>query len=419
MARLVADAQSGKAPVQRLADRLAAVFVPAVLLLAAATFLGWLAAGAGGAGALEPAVAVLIVACPCALGLATPMALLAGTGRGAQLGILIRGPEVLESTRRIDTVVIDKTGTLTTGRMSLLGVVAAPGADGDDVRTVLASLEAASEHPIGRAIAAAAPPDEHRPVTGFRATTGLGVEGDLDGRAVRAGRVSFLTDAGMTIDGALEEQRHAAEADGCTVVALGWHGQVRGLAMVADTIRPSSPGAMAAFERLGLATVLLTGDNATTAAAVGRTVGAGRVVAEVLPSGKLDTVRRLQAEGHVVAVVGDGVNDAAALAGADLGLAMGGGADASIEAADITLVRDDLVAAADAIVLSRRTLRTIKANLGWAFGYNIAALPVAAAGLLDPMLAGFAMAASSVLVVANSLRLFRFRPPSARGARAS
>jgi Cu+-exporting ATPase len=369
-----------------------------------------LVAGAGAAGALVPAVAVLIVACPCALGLATPMALLAGTGRGAQLGILIRGPEVLESTRRVDTVVIDKTGTVTTGRMSLVEVVAAPGVDHNDVVLTLASLEAASEHPIARAIAAAVPAAEHRPVTDFHATSGLGVDGRVAGRPVRAGRPAFLAAAGLTIDDALDEPRRRAEADGRTTVAVGWDGRVRGIAVVADTIRPSSAAAVARFERLGLATVLLTGDNAAAAGAVGRAVGAGTVVAEVLPDGKLDAVRRLQADGRVVAVVGDGVNDAAAIAGADLGLAMGSGADASIEAADITLVRDDLTAAVDAIALSRRTLRTIKANLAWAFGYNVAALPIAAAGLLDPMLAGFAMAASSVLVVANSLRLFRFRP---------
>ncbi len=409
MARLVADAQSGKAPVQRLADRVAAVFVPIVLLLSAATFLAWLALGESAAAALAPAIAVLIVACPCALGLATPLALLAGTGRGAQLGVLIRGPDVLESARAVDTIVVDKTGTVTTGRMGVVEIVAANGLDRHDLLVTMASIESASEHPVAKAIAAAIAPEERRPVEDFRSASGLGVEGTVGGRRVRAGRPSFVAEGRAGDDGIDEALRRAA-AGGRTVVAIGWDGRITGVAVVADTVRPTSAAAVAAFGRLGLTTVLLTGDNAAAAATVAAEVGISTVLADVEPAGKLDAVRRLQADGHVVAMVGDGVNDAAALVGADLGLAMGGGTDASIEAADITLVRDDLGAAVDAVGLSRRTLRTIKVNLAWAFGYNVAALPLAALGLLNPMVAGLAMASSSVLVVANSLRLFRFQP---------
>jgi Cu+-exporting ATPase len=410
MAKLVADAQSGKAPVQRLADRVAGVFVPIVIVIAALTFVAWLALGYSAGVALAPAVAVLIVACPCALGLATPTALLAGTGRGAQLGVLIRGPEVLESTRLIDTIVLDKTGTVTSGRMSLAAFVPAAGIAAADALAKLASLEAASEHPIGRAIATAVPDEQRRAVTAFRATAGAGVEGTVDGVVVAAGRPSFLVAGGFTMDDELEAARREAERAGRTVVAVGWDGAVRAVAAVADTVRPSSSSAVAAFERLGLQPVLLTGDHAAAADAIAAEIGVRTVEAEVQPDEKLAAVRRFQQAGRVVAMVGDGVNDAPALAQADLGLAMASGADASIEAADITLVRSDLQAAADAIDLSRRTLRTIKANLAWAFGYNVAAIPLAAAGYLNPMLAGFAMAASSVLVVTNSLRLFRYHP---------
>ena len=410
MAKLIADAQSGKAPVQRLADRVSAVFVPLVLVLAVAVFAGWLSTGDGVAAALPPAIAVLIVACPCALGLAVPIALLVGTGRGAQLGVLIRGPEVLESTRRVDTMVLDKTGTVTTGRMALVDFVAAPHVDPDAARRLAASLEAASEHPIARAIAEAVPDHERWPVTAFASTAGLGVTGTVDGSAVVAGRPSFLAERGLALPDELAAAREAAQAAGQTVVAIGWDGEARALAVVADTVRPNSAAAIAQLRALGLTPVLLTGDNAAVAKAVAAEVGIDEVIADVLPAGKVDAVRELQAAGRVVAMVGDGVNDAAALAVADLGLAMGTGADVAREAADLTLMRSDLTAAVDAIRLSRRTLRTIKANLIWAFGYNVAVLPVAAAGLLNPMLAGLAMASSSVFVVANSLRLFRFKP---------
>jgi Cu+-exporting ATPase len=324
--------------------------------------------------------------------------------------VLIRGPEILESTRRVDTIVLDKTGTVTSGRMSLAGFVAGPAVDGTDALVRLASVEAASEHQVARAIASAVPDGERHPVSGFRSTPGAGVEGVVDGVTVVAGRPSFLAAGGFTIGPELDDARRQAEAAGRTVIAAGWDGAVRALAIVADTVRPSSPAAVASFERLGLEAVLLTGDNPAAAAAVAAEVGIGTVEADVRPDEKLAAIRRLQDAGRVVAMVGDGVNDAPALAQADLGLAMGAGADASIEAADITLVRSDLGAAADAIDLSRRTLRTIKANLTWAFGYNIVAIPLAAAGYLNPMLAGLAMAASSLLVVTNSLRLFRYRP---------
>ncbi|UOX89449.1 cadmium-translocating P-type ATPase [Amycolatopsis sp. FBCC-B4732] len=383
MARLVEAAQNGKADVQRLADRVSAVFVPAVVLAALATLVVWLATGGATEAAFTAAVAVLIIACPCALGLATPTALLVGTGRGAQLGILIKGPEVLESTRRVDTVVLDKTGTVTTGRMTLV--------EGDgEVLRLAGAVEAASEHPIGRAIAEAA---RERfgalpAVTEFRSTPGVGVTGVVEGRTVSVGR---------------------AKGAAATTVGVTWDGEVRGTLVVADTIKPTSARAVAELRELGLTPVLLTGDDEGVARAIAAEAGIDEVVAEVLPEGKVDVVKRLQAEGRVVAMAGDGVNDAAALAQADLGLAMGTGTDAAIEASDLTLVRGDLRVAADAIRLARRTLATIKGNLFWAFAYNVAALPLAALGLLNPMIAGAAMACSSAFVVSNSLRLRRFR----------
>jgi P-type Cu+ transporter len=408
MARLVTEAQSGKAEVQRLADRVSGVFVPFVIALAAGTLGFWLGADGGTTLAFTAAVAVLIIACPCALGLATPTALLVGTGRGAQLGILIKGPEVLESTRRIDTVVLDKTGTVTSGRMALVEVVPADGEDTGEVLRVVAALEAGSEHPIARAIVEGAG-GELPAVEDFANLEGLGVQGVVEGRAVVAGRSRLLADWGLHLTPVLQEALEQAHAAGRTAVVAGWDGAVRGLLVVADTVKPTSAEAIAALKALGLRPVLLTGDNETTARAVAAEVGIDEVVAEVLPSEKADVVRRLQDEGRVVAMVGDGVNDAPALAQADLGLAIGTGTDVAIEASDLTLVSGDLRAAADAIRLSRRTLRTIKQNLGWAFGYNVAALPVAAAGLLNPVLAGLAMALSSVSVVANALRLRRFR----------
>ncbi len=383
--------------------------MPAVVALAVATLGYWIGRGEGLEGAVAPAVAVLIVACPCALGLATPTALLAGTGRGAQLGVLIRGPEVLESTRRIDTIVLDKTGTVTAGRMALVDVVAAPGEDPALARRLGASVEAASEHPIGRAIAAAVPAPERAVVTGFRATTGFGVAGEVDGHHVVVGRRPHLVAAGFAVDAALDRVVDDAASAGRTAVVIGWDGRARAVAVVADAVRPTSARAVSSLRELGLEPVLVTGDQEATARRVAADVGIERVVAAASPEDKVAEVRRLQQAGRVVAVVGDGVNDAAALARADLGLAIGGGTDAAIAAADLTLVRGDLLAAVDAVRLGRRTLRTIRGNLGWAFAYNVAALPVAASGLLDPMLAGIAMAASSVFVVTNSLRLFGFR----------
>ncbi|WTD02811.1 heavy metal translocating P-type ATPase [Streptomyces albidoflavus] len=410
MARLVEQAQNGKAAVQRLADRVSAVFVPVVLVLALGTLVGWLLATDDTTAAFTAAVAVLIIACPCALGLATPTALLVGTGRGAQLGILIRGPEVLENTRRVDTVVLDKTGTLTTGRMELTELLPAPGTDATELLRLAGALEYASEHPIARALARAAE-ERHGPlppVSGFASTSGLGVRGTVEGRQVAAGRPQLLAEAGMPVPEELERALADAEARGRTVVAVGWDGAVRGLLTLADALRETSAEAVRELRALGLTPVLLTGDNQAVAAEAARAVGIDRVVAGVLPEGKVAEVERLRAEGRTVAMVGDGVNDAAALATADLGLAMGTGTDAAIEAGDLTLVRGDLRAAADAIRLSRRTLATIKANLCWAFGYNVAALPLAAAGLLNPMIAGAAMAFSSVFVVTNSLRLKSF-----------
>ena len=405
IARLVEDAQTGKAPVQRLADRISAWFVPAVMVGAAVTLAVWLATGQPATEAFAAAVAVLIVACPCALGLATPLALLVGTGRGAQLGVLIRGPEVLESTRRVDTVVLDKTGTVTSGAMRLSSVVTAAGTEGAEALRLVGAVEAASEHPVGRAIAAGAGGDLP-PVDDFRSHAGLGVEGEVEGHRVVAGRPSLV---GGDLRPELAAAAAAAEAAGSTVVVAGWDGAPRAVLVVADQVKPTSADAVSRLRALGLEPLLATGDTAATARTVAAAVGIRRVEAGLLPEGKVDLVRRLQGEGRVVAVVGDGVNDAAALAQADLGLALGTGTDVAIEAGDLTLVGGDLRAAPDAIRLSRRTLRTIRGNLFWAFAYNVAALPVAALGLLDPMLAGGAMALSSLFVVSNSLRLRRFR----------
>ncbi|MEU6643941.1 heavy metal translocating P-type ATPase [Saccharomonospora sp. NPDC046836] len=411
MAKLVEEAQTGKAAVQRLADRISAVFVPIVIALAVGTLTFWLGAGGTASAAFTAAVAVLIIACPCALGLATPTALLVGTGRGAQLGILIKGPEVLESTRRIDTVVLDKTGTVTTGAMALVDVYVADGVTIDDALRLAGALENASEHPIARAIARGAEEKVGTlpAVEGFTNIEGLGVQGVVDGHAVLAGRTALLEEWSQRLPASLSEAKAVAEKQGRTAVAVGWDGAARAVLVVADTVKPTSAEAIVRLRGLGLTPVLLTGDNAAVARAVAAEVGIDEVIAEVLPRDKVDVIRRLQGEGKVVAMVGDGVNDAAALAQADLGLAMGTGTDVAIEASDLTLVRGDLRAAADAIRLSRRTLRTIKGNLFWAFAYNVAALPLAAAGLLNPMLAGAAMAFSSVFVVTNSLRLRRFR----------
>jgi Cu+-exporting ATPase len=409
--RLVTEAQTGKAPVQRLADRVSAVFVPIVIALAVATLGFWLGAGEDAAMAFTAAVAVLIIACPCALGLATPTALLVGTGRGAQLGILIKGPEVLESTRRVDTIVLDKTGTVTTGRMTLLEIVTAHETSRDEALRIAGALERMSEHPIAQAIAKAAQDElgDLAAVESFTNREGLGVEGVVDGHAVVAGRERLLADWGLHVDGELVRARDDAQAAGRTPVFVGWDGRLRAMFVVADSVKPTSAEAVVSFRQLGLTPVLLTGDNERAARAVAGQVGIEQVIAEVLPADKVDVVKRLQAEDRVVAMVGDGVNDAAALAQADLGLAMGTGTDVAIEASDLTLVRGDLRSAADAIRLSRRTLATIKGNLFWAFAYNVAAIPLAVVGLLSPIVAAGAMAFSSVFVVTNSLRLRRFR----------
>ncbi|WP_405143007.1 heavy metal translocating P-type ATPase [Sphaerisporangium sp. NBC_01403] len=418
MARLVEDAQNGKAEVQRLADRISAFFVPIVIALSLGTLGFWLGTGNGAAAAFTAAVAVLIIACPCALGLATPTALMVGTGRGAQLGILIKGPEVLESTRRVDTIVLDKTGTVTAGQMTLVDVVTAPGAGRDEVLRLAGALEAASEHPIAQAVARAALAGREgdgaglASVEGFANIEGLGVRGVVDGHAVLVGRPKLLAERSQGLPADLERAVAEARARGETAVAVGWDGEARAVLTVADVVKPTSAEAISRLKELGLRPVLLTGDNQAVAETVAASVGvpAEDVIADVLPAGKVDVVKRLQAEGRVVAMVGDGVNDAAALAQADLGMAMGTGTDVAIEASDLTLVRGDLRVAADAIRLSRRTLRTIKGNLFWAFAYNVAAIPLAASGLLSPMIAGAAMAFSSVFVVSNSLRLRRFTP---------
>jgi P-type Cu+ transporter len=414
MTRLVEQAQDGKAAVQRLADRVAAVFVPAVLVLAAATVTGWLAAGRPAGAAITAAVAVLVVACPCALGLATPTAILVGTGRGAALGIFIKGPHALESTRRVDTVVFDKTGTLTEGRMRLVQAQPVPGGQEDELLAMAGAVEHASEHPIAAAITAAAVhrTGELAPVTGFEALPGSGARGSVGGRAVVLGRAGMLAEYGYTIPEFLENQRRQLEDRGVTVVLVGWDGAAQGLLAVADQVRASGRTAVTALRRLGLRPILVTGDNARTTAAVAAEVGIDTVVAEALPEDKVEVVRRLQREGHSVAVVGDGINDAAALAAADLGMAIGRGTDAAIEAADIVLGREHLLIVADAVQLARRTHRTIRWNLVWAFGYNVAALPLAMAGLVNPLIAGAAMALSSVFVVSHSLRLRQFSPSS-------
>jgi P-type Cu+ transporter len=419
IARLVTEAQSGKAPVQRLADRISGVFVPIVIALSVATLGFWIGAGEDFTFAFTAAVAVLIIACPCALGLATPTALLVGTGRGAQLGLLIKGPEVLESTREVDTIVLDKTGTVTTGRMSLVDVVAADGEDRDEILGVAGAVEDASEHPIAQAIARGARDElEELPaLEGFANHQGLGVEGIVGGHGVQVGRPAFMAEWSLSVPDSLDAARSAAEAQGRTAVLVAWDGAVRGLLVVADTVKPTSAEAVESLRALGLRPVLLTGDNEATARAVAAEVGIDEVIAEVLPSDKAEVVRRLQAEGGVVAMVGDGVNDAPALATADLGLAIGTGTDVAMEASDLTLVSGDVRAAADAIRLSRATLRTIKQNLAWAFGYNVAALPLAAAGFLNPVIAGLAMAFSSVSVVANALRLRRFRATATEASR--
>ncbi len=409
--RLVEQAQTGKAQVQRLADRVSAIFVPIVLLLALGTLATWLLIGGGTELAFTAAVATLIIACPCALGLATPTALLVGTGRGAQLGILIKGPEVLEATRRVDTIVLDKTGTVTTGRMSVVSSATVECADSGELLRLAGAAENGSEHPIAAAITAAAAARGPVPAAeSFASEPGLGVQAVVDGRLVLVGRGQWLTDSwGIALPIELQANVDTGEGLGHTVVLVAWDGKARGMIAVADTVKDSSAAAVAAFERLGLRVMLLTGDNERAARAVAATVGITDVRAGVLPAGKADVVRALQQDGRVVAMVGDGVNDAVALATADLGIAMGTGTDVAIEASDLTLVRSDLLAAADAIRLSRRTLGTIKANLFWAFAYNVAAIPLAMLGLLNPLIAGAAMALSSVFVVTNSLRLRGFR----------
>ncbi|OBF06449.1 copper-translocating P-type ATPase [Mycobacterium sp. ACS4054] len=415
MAKLVEQAQSGKAEVQRLADRISGVFVPVVIGIALATLGGWLAFGSPAAAALTAAVAVLIIACPCALGLATPTALLVGTGLAAQLGVLIKGPEVLESAHAVDTIVLDKTGTVTTGKMTLVDVIAGPGTDRETLLRYAGALEDASEHPIAQAVAAAAKAEVGAlpAVDGFTSFEGHGVRGNVDGHTVVVGRASLLAEWDQSPDPALAAALVRAEDEGKTAVSVGWGGRARGCFVIADTVKPTSAEAVGQFKRLGLTPILLTGDNGTVARRIADQLGIARVISDTMPADKVAAIKRLQSEGRVVAMVGDGVNDAAALATADLGVAMGTGADVAIEAAGLIVTRGDLRAAVDAIRLSRRTLTTIRANLFWAFGYNVAAIPLAALGMLNPMLAGAAMAFSSVFVVTNSLRLRSFNSAAA------
>ncbi|HEV3401608.1 MAG TPA: copper-translocating P-type ATPase, partial [Acidimicrobiales bacterium] len=409
--RLVEEAQGTQAPVQRLADRVAAVFVPAILVLAVLTLAGWAVAGHGGKG-LVAAVAVLIIACPCALGLATPTAIMVGTGRGASLGILIKGGQVLERSKQIDTVVFDKTGTLTTGRMSLTDVVAAPGDQEAVVLSRAAAVESASEHPVGRAVVEGARADDLpvADVTGFAAVAGQGGRATVGGMVVHVGRRRLFDDADLDIPEKLDRAVDRLEARGRTAVLVGWEGSARGALAVADTLKDGARAAVADLRAMGIDVAMITGDNHRTAAAIAQGVGIERVLAEVLPADKVGEVRRLQEEGRVVAMIGDGINDAPALVQADLGIAIGTGTDVAIESSDITLLSSDLDGVATAVRLSRRTFRTILQNLGWAFGYNVAAVPLAMAGKLNPIIAGAAMAFSSVSVVTNSLRLYRFRP---------
>ena len=410
IARLVEEAQAGKAPVQRLADRISAVFVPVVLAISLATLALWLLSGAGAGKAFTAAVAVLVIACPCALGLATPAALMVGLGRGAQLGVLIRGPEVLERTRRITTVVLDKTGTVTEGRMSVAGVVADTGVSEPELIRLAGAAEASSEHPIARALVEyarareASLPKAER----FGSAAGLGVEARVEGHAVLVGRPAFLRERGLAWSEELEARAAELEGEGMTVIAAGWDGAARGLVSLRDAVKPSSAAAIRSFERLGLEPFLLSGDNERSVSSVARELGIGRARAGLLPGEKVTVIRELQAAGEVVAMVGDGVNDAPALAQADLGLALGSGTDVAVEAGDVTLASPDLRSVSDAVGLARRTLGTIRGNLFWAFAYNVAAIPVAAAGLLNPIIAAAAMSASSLLVVGNSLRLRRF-----------
>ena len=410
MARLVEQAQAGKAEVQRLADRVAGVFVPIVIVIAVGTLVTWLLLGGGTALALTAAIAVLIIACPCALGLATPTALLVGSGRGAQLGILIKGPQILESTRRVDTVVLDKTGTVTEGRMTLVDVLPVPGEDAAEVLRLAGAVESASEHPIARAIAGSAAAGGPLPeVESFSSVAGRGATGVVEGHAVAVGSLGLLAEWSVHPDAEITASIERAGANGTTAVVVAWDGKARGILTVADSVKPSSTAAVARLRELGLEPILLTGDHDAVARRVADEVGIREVIAGVLPAEKAAQIEALQARSRVVAMVGDGVNDAAALAQADLGIAMGTGTDAAIEASDLTLVRGDLLGAVDAIRLSRATLRTIRGNLFWAFAYNVAAIPLAALGLLNPMIAGAAMAASSVFVVGNSLRLRRFQ----------